>query len=365
MPTNNAINVNSAGLIGFNGTAFVETTTTNHAVLVGGTTSSTFSNVGPTSTAGQILQSAGASADPSFSTATYPSTAGTAGKVLISDGTNIVSSTPTFPNANATAGKFIRSDGTNWIASTPTLPTAAGTSGKVLQSNGTNYVESTPTYPSASGSAGTILRSDGTNNVYTTATYPATTIINQILYSNAANTITGISSVNSAQMVTNSSGVPSFTTAAGNIQNTTRTMGLAYPSVNLNNVTGDGTSYTVIFNTAQFDQGSNFNTSTSTLTFPVTGSYLLNFALGMTGFGTHNDLTVKFNLPSVSAFNTEFNPANVNAAGTIRCNGSMIWRASANDTCTLVLVVSGSTKTINIGGALGNLTSWFAWQFLG
>jgi len=35
-----------------------------------------------------------ASADPSYSTATYPATAGTSGKILISDGTNIVSSTP-------------------------------------------------------------------------------------------------------------------------------------------------------------------------------------------------------------------------------------------------------------------------------
>lgn len=146
---------------------------TNHAVLVGAG-SDTITKVGPTATAGQIFQSGGLSADPSYSTATYPSTAGTSGKVLISDGTNIVSSTPTFPNASATSGKFIRSDGTNWIASTPTLPTSAGTSGKVLQSDGTNYVESTPTYPSTSGSAGKIIRSDGTNNLYTTAAFPDT-----------------------------------------------------------------------------------------------------------------------------------------------------------------------------------------------
>ncbi len=67
---------------------------TNHAVLVGAGTT-TITKVGPTATAGQILQSAGSSADPVFSTATYPSTAGTSGNLLISNGTNFVSTAPT------------------------------------------------------------------------------------------------------------------------------------------------------------------------------------------------------------------------------------------------------------------------------
>lgn len=135
-------------------------------------------------TSGTLLQSNGTTF--TNTTATYPGTAGTSGKVLISDGTNIVSSTPTFPNASATSGKFIRSDGTNWIASTPTLPTTAGTTS-------------------------TILRSDGTNFVNSTATYPDSTTANQILYSSANNTITGLATANSAVLATNGSGVPSIT----------------------------------------------------------------------------------------------------------------------------------------------------------
>lgn len=90
---------------------------------------------------GQILQSAGASA-PTWSTATYPATAGTSGKVLISNGTNIVTSTPTFPNASATAGKYITSDGTNWIASTPTLGNASTTNAILRSADGTNWTQS-------------------------------------------------------------------------------------------------------------------------------------------------------------------------------------------------------------------------------
>jgi hypothetical protein len=114
--------------------------TANNGTLVTSNTGVPSVLAGP-GTTGNILQS-NASAAPSFSTATYPSTAGTSGKVLISNGTNIVSSTPTFPNASATSGKFIQSDGTNWVASTPTLPTSAGTSGNVLTSDGTNWVSS-------------------------------------------------------------------------------------------------------------------------------------------------------------------------------------------------------------------------------
>jgi hypothetical protein len=88
----NSINSQATGIVGNTGTAFVSTAVTNHGIVLGGSSSSTLGNVGPSATAGQVLQSAGSSADPSFSTATYPSTAGTSGNVLTSNGTNFVSS---------------------------------------------------------------------------------------------------------------------------------------------------------------------------------------------------------------------------------------------------------------------------------
>lgn len=65
----------------------------------------------------------------------------------------------------------------------------------------------------ANGSAGNILRSAGGTSApaWTTATYPATTTINNILFSSASNTISEISSANTSALITNSSGVPSFT----------------------------------------------------------------------------------------------------------------------------------------------------------
>jgi hypothetical protein len=115
--------------------------TGNNGLLVTGNTGIPAILAGP-GTTGNILQS-NAAAAPSFSTTTYPSTAGTSGKVLISDGTNIVSSTPTFPNASATIRKIIVSDGTNWVASTETYA-VPGTSGNILTSDGTNWTSATP-----------------------------------------------------------------------------------------------------------------------------------------------------------------------------------------------------------------------------
>ncbi len=93
-PTLNNINIVGTGsltIVGSPGTSTLTTQLTgltNHAVLVGAGTA-TITNVGPTATAGQVLQSAGSSADPVFSTATYPATT-TINQILYSSSNNVV-----------------------------------------------------------------------------------------------------------------------------------------------------------------------------------------------------------------------------------------------------------------------------------
>ncbi|MES2218977.1 MAG: hypothetical protein V4501_11265 [Pseudomonadota bacterium] len=53
---------------------------------------------------------------------------------------------------------------------------------------------------------------------WSTATYPATTTINQLLYSSAANVIGGVATANSATLITDSSGVPVMSSAMTNGQ---------------------------------------------------------------------------------------------------------------------------------------------------
>ncbi len=101
MPTPaNSINEATTGVVGFTSTAFTATPVTQFDVLVGGSTSSTISSVGPGS-AGQVLQSGGNAANPVYSTATYPATATGTGTILRADGTNWSATTSTYPNTNA------------------------------------------------------------------------------------------------------------------------------------------------------------------------------------------------------------------------------------------------------------------------
>lgn len=115
---------------------------TNHAIQVGGTNGALTSlSLGST---GQALQSGGGSADPAFSTATYPSTATGTGKILRADGTNWSASTATYPNTAGSSTNVLTSDGTNWTSAAP----SGGYSGMLQITNfgGFNPADSTTYY---------------------------------------------------------------------------------------------------------------------------------------------------------------------------------------------------------------------------
>lgn len=112
----------------------------------------------------------------------------------------------------ATANKMLLSGATappSW--STSTIPSSAGaTAGKALVSDGTNYVLSSFAFPTSVGATGTLLRSDGTNWAATTSTYPNTNAINTLLYASSANVMSALATVNSATLTTSSTGVPTW-----------------------------------------------------------------------------------------------------------------------------------------------------------
>lgn len=123
-PSASNFNVLGSGSITTVGTVATETIQltglTNHALLIGAGTD-TITKLGA-GTTGQILQTV-TTGDPVWSTATYPSTAGTSGNVLTSDGTNFVSST-------STGGGFV------WSEITTTSQAAAVGHGYVANNAG-------------------------------------------------------------------------------------------------------------------------------------------------------------------------------------------------------------------------------------
>lgn len=97
------------------------------------------------------------------------------------------------------------------------LPLAnGGTNANLTATNGAViYSTATAFGKTAAGSTGQLLRSAGAASpTWTTVTFPATTTINQLLYSSAANVISGLATVNTGALVTSSTGVPSIASGA-------------------------------------------------------------------------------------------------------------------------------------------------------
>lgn len=109
---------------------------------------------------------------------------------------------------NGTTGKVIKDSGFSIV------PLAyGGTSAALTASNGGIFYSTATAGAILAGTAtATRMLQSGANvaPAWSTSTWPATTTINQILYSSAANTVTGLATVNSAAMVTTAAGVPEF-----------------------------------------------------------------------------------------------------------------------------------------------------------
>jgi len=201
---------------------------TAYGIIAGGTTSTGAFQSVATGTANQILLSGGAAALPSWSTATYPASAGTTGNILTSDGTNFVSSAPAgitiSGNAGSVTGTSLTLNGgttglttsgsSTTMSLTGTLALAnGGTNASLTASNGGIFYStgSAGAILAGTATAGQILRS-GTSAApsWSTTTYPATNAVNTLLYASSANVMAALATANSAMLVTNSSGVPTW-----------------------------------------------------------------------------------------------------------------------------------------------------------
>jgi hypothetical protein len=182
----NIVTINtSTGQLGSQAAANVGTVT-QYDVLVGGAAGA-IASVGPGSS-GQILQSGGSSANPAYSTATYPATATGTGTLLRADGTNWSATTSTYPNTNA-INTLLYASSANVMSALSTanngvLITSAtgvpslladGTTGQVL----TATTGSPPSWANPATS-GTVTSVSGTANQVAVATGTTTPVISLI-----------------------------------------------------------------------------------------------------------------------------------------------------------------------------------------
>lgn len=202
----NALNITQAGLVKFDGTnAFTGVTTTQHDVLVGAA-SNGITNISP-STSGFVLTSNGVSADPSFQSVS------SSGAITTITGNSGGAESPLAGNFNILGTGSITVAGS---ANTETVQLTGLTNHAVLVGAGT----ATITKVGPTSTVGQVLQSAGAaaDPAFSTATYPLTTTINQILYSSAANTITGLATANRGVLTTGTTGVPVVTALAADGQ---------------------------------------------------------------------------------------------------------------------------------------------------
>lgn len=123
-------------------------------------------------------------------------------------------------------------------------------------------------------------------------------------------------------------------------------------SAKLNDVTGDGTVYTIPWNT-ETDQAGNFNTSTGKFTAPVTGYY--HFSTNVMLQDASFTAFTKAELTLIAGSVTYYLYYNGDTAGFTNgtniyqtLSGSTTIKLTAGQTAEIAVSVSGSTKTIDV-----------------
>ncbi len=114
------------------------------------------------------------------------------------------------------------------------------------------------------------------------------------------------------------------------------------------NVTGDGTAYTVAWDAEIYDQGNNF--ASNTFTAPVAGKYLLTASVAMQDVtAAHTGRYVAIATTAREYRNIQNDTAVPSSAYSL--NVTVIADMAVNDTATVILKVSGSTKVVDTVGA--------------
>jgi hypothetical protein len=111
-------------------------------------------------------------------------------------------------------------------------------------------------------------------------------------------------------------------------------------------VTGDGTAYTVVFNSQEYDASSEYDDTTGIFTARRSGYYSFTTGVSIDMFSTANEGILDFVTSNGAYRLATFNPTAARGASTtITFSGAVNCYMDAGDTAKVVITLSGSTFT--------------------
>ena len=149
------------------------------------------------------------------------------------------------------------------------------------------------------------------------------------------------------------------------LADSTQTTGLSWTNSSLNslfratanmsqsNVTGDFTSYTVVFDTTVIDLNSDYDNTTGIFTTPYDGYYVFTASIGVTNLGAAHTTGKTIFLKNGSQFGASLrgNFYNISdASNELQTNITVTCSLSASDTMAVLLQVGGGTQTVGMDG---------------
>jgi len=233
--------------------------------------------------------------------------------------------------------------------------TINGDTGSVTGSTVTISGGTTGLTTTGSGTTLDIIGTLGISNGGTNATSMANT--DGVVYYDGTRLVT--TAVGTATYVLTSNGAglaPTFQAAGGG---STQALFQAYLTGNQTNVTGDGTTYTIQFNTTSYNVSSCFNTGTFTFTAPKTGKYIFTGACYGYGYGGgHTQQNINLILSGGTYYCYTVNPFAMSGNSTLVLPWSVTAPMTSGDTATVTFFANNSTKTVNLGGGSAGATTW-------
>lgn len=151
------------------------------------------------------------------------------------------------------------------------------------------------------------------------------------------------------------------------VLSSTQPLVMSYVNASVTNKTGNGTSYTIIFNTEIFDQHSDYNSATGIFTAPVTGKYLVTSQAQFTNINATAYQTEIYIEATARVWRgqTQSNYINSASINTRIDYVSAIIDMTAGDTFFIYVIAFGQgADTIGIGGHATNPLTWMSCKLL-